>query len=206
MVVLAWHPPLRKTEAILVKIIGIRCCPPCGTRGIPCGHTVRTAIAAILPLNNCCKQRPCTSLNARQTNLDNSSPTCESSLCHAVLWTTSAGCIQSFFHVSPTIPAHLIHMETAEQRKQRLKAMRQAAQETEGTDAPGTTTGDDTTAADENGNGAAPVLKFRNYALRDEKIEHEKVRSQHTSARKAGVTNLSTNAGSSSKGARFSAT
>lgn len=60
-------------------------------------------------------------------------------------------------------------METAEQRKERLKAMRQAAQETEGTDA--TTAGGD---ADHNGEDAAPVLKFRNYALRDEKIDHEK--------------------------------
>lgn len=67
-------------------------------------------------------------------------------------------------------------METAEQRKQRLKAMRQAAQETEGADAPATTAGEDA-PADHNGEGAAPVLKFRNYALRDEKIEHEKARS-----------------------------
>ncbi len=61
-------------------------------------------------------------------------------------------------------------METAEQRKQRLKAMREAAEVAEGGDAPATMDHQPTTE-----NSAPPTLKFRNYALRDEKIEHEKV-------------------------------
>lgn len=89
-------------------------------------------------------------------------------------------------------------METAEQRKQRLKAMRQAAQEAEGTDAPGTTAGDDATAVADH-NGAAPVLKFRNYALRDDKIEHEKARGNVRTM----VYATRTPTGGSSKGTRL---
>ena len=49
-------------------------------------------------------------------------------------------------------------MEDATQRKARLKRMREEADATQSTEAP---------AVDE------PVLKFRNYAPRDEKLEHE---------------------------------
>lgn len=77
---------------------------------------------------------------------------------------------------SPHPTAVVVHMESAEQRKQRLKAMRQAAEAVEGDDAPTAMDHQPTDApADAENGGAPPTLKFRNYALRDEKIDHEKV-------------------------------
>ncbi len=64
-------------------------------------------------------------------------------------------------------------MESAAERKARLKALRQeAATAEEGTEAarPAAAAAPPASAAPE-----PPMLKFRNYAPRDEKIEHEKV-------------------------------
>jgi len=61
-------------------------------------------------------------------------------------------------------------MEDAKARRERLKAMKAAAQA-----ADGPSNGDAGTAADEQ-EAEKPVLKFRNYAVRDaQHIEHERV-------------------------------
>eukprot|EP00878_Enallax_costatus_P007084 GHUV01007423.1.p2 GENE.GHUV01007423.1~~GHUV01007423.1.p2 ORF type:complete len:135 (+),score=49.96 GHUV01007423.1:500-904(+) len=57
-------------------------------------------------------------------------------------------------------------MEDAVARRERLKALKQAAQLVESGDGA---------AADEAQQPEKPVLKFRNYVVRDEKIEHEKI-------------------------------
>lgn len=60
-------------------------------------------------------------------------------------------------------------MEDAVARRERLKALKQAAQLVETVDAPA--------AAEAAQQPEKPVLKFRNYAVKDEKIQHEKVRA-----------------------------
>jgi hypothetical protein len=61
--------------------------------------------------------------------------------------------------------------EDSKSRKERLKALRQAAQ-----DAQTAGQSDETTAkGDAPESSEAPVLKFRNYALKDANIEHAKV-------------------------------
>jgi len=65
-------------------------------------------------------------------------------------------------------------MESAAERKARLKALRQeAASAEEGTEAARPATAAAAPAA--SAAPEPPTLKFRNYAPRDEKIEHEKV-------------------------------
>jgi cwf18 pre-mRNA splicing factor len=66
-------------------------------------------------------------------------------------------------------------MEEAKARRERLKALKEAALLVEGG-----TDGDAATAvkgssAEAQPPGEPPVLKFRNYVPRDEKISHEKV-------------------------------
>lgn len=53
-------------------------------------------------------------------------------------------------------------METAEKRKERLRALRQQA-----------STLDADSAAQDQSQVQEPVLKFRNYAVKDQKIEHK---------------------------------
>lgn len=59
-------------------------------------------------------------------------------------------------------------MDDAVARRERLKALKQAAQ------LVGT---GEAAAAEQVQQPEKPVLKFRNYAVKDEKIEHEKVRA-----------------------------
>ena len=61
--------------------------------------------------------------------------------------------------------------EDSKSRKERLKALRQAAQVAQAAEQPEETPakGDAPEASE------APVLKFRNYALKDANIEHTKV-------------------------------
>lgn len=68
-------------------------------------------------------------------------------------------------------------MEDAAARKARLKALREAA----GADGDAAPQSTETAApAAEDAEPSEPVLKFRNYAVRDEKIEHAKVRDDCT--------------------------
>jgi coiled-coil domain-containing protein 12 len=69
-------------------------------------------------------------------------------------------------------------MEDAAARRERLKALKQAQQLIEANDA-------DAAAAQEGQQAEKPVLKFRNYVPKDEKIDHEKVR--HKQPRAAAV-------------------
>lgn len=57
-------------------------------------------------------------------------------------------------------------MEDAVARRERLKALKQAVQLAE----------DSGAAAEQTKQAEKPVLKFRNYVVRDDKIEHEQVR------------------------------
>ena len=69
-------------------------------------------------------------------------------------------------------------MEDAVARRERLKALKQAAQLV--VDGAGA-------AAEEAPQPEKPVLKFRNYVVRDEKIEHEKVRSRRAQQQHGSV-------------------
>lgn len=67
-------------------------------------------------------------------------------------------------------------MEDAATRRARLKAIKDEAERLGATEQLDSIAAIDEGENDGNGDVKEPVLKFRNYAVRDEKIEHEKVR------------------------------
>jgi len=67
-------------------------------------------------------------------------------------------------------------MEDPAARRARLKALRDAANASDTAQQPEAAATGAQEASKQASDSQEPVLKFRNYAVRDDKIEHEKVR------------------------------